>query len=796
MKLSKNFLKEYLSLPEIETKELAEAMTHVGNEYESITALSSATNLVIGYVRECEMHPDSDHLHVCQVEIKPQEVVQIVCGAPNVAAGQKVIVSLPGAELPGGIVIKKGTIRGQESNGMICSLSELGIESKYQSEEDKAGIHVLPEDAVVGEDPLSYLCYHDETIDFELTPNRGDLLSVLGMAYEVGAIYDQKVHLPNLEIEKEIEQVDDYVSVEVKTDKCPLYLARMVKNVTIQESPQWMKARLMASGIRPINNVVDISNYVMLEYGQPLHFFDYKTLGSKIIIRLAEEGEALTTLDGLERTLSSNDIVIANEEHAVGLAGVMGGLNSEVEASTKDIVIESAIFHPTNIRLTSKAILRSEASNRFEKGLDPNRTYMAIDRACQLLEKYANGTVIAGKVIHDTTDKTPKKIEITKQKINQVLGLELTLDEIIDVFRRLDFEVSHEQDQLVVTVPTRRIDLAIVEDLIEEVGRIHGIENVESKMPVGTGFPGGYEKSYLLEKTIRNHLSSLGLQQVRTYTLTSEKEVKQFTCDSFEPLALLDPMLEERKYLRYSLIPSLLQVANYNLARNVKDIAIEEISDIYFKEEDKVVQKKRVAGLLTGKVTKSLWQHIEIPVDFYYAKGIVENLLQYLGYGRRITFSLGEVPKEMHPYQSAVIYLDRTMIGFVGMVHPSLSKTPIYVFELDFSKLFETKVRPIKDREISKYPSISKDFAFVLDEEIFAEDVIRCIQKIGGRILESVEVFDVYQGEHVDPNKKSLAFNLVFREPTRTLNDEEVMVMFRKMIEEVENKFQGVLRDK
>ncbi len=796
MKLSRKFLDDYVNTHGISNEELAEKMTGVGNEYDSITPLSSATNLTIGYVTSCIDHPDSDHLHVCQVEIKKGEVNQIVCGAPNVAKGQKVIVALPGATLPGGIEIKKSVIRGQESNGMICSLGELGIESKYQSEEDKTGIHVLPEDAEVGDEPLKYLGFDDTSIDFELTSNRGDLLSIIGMAYEVGAILDEKVTLKEDAIKKEIDDIKNYVKVNVQTENCPLYLARMVKNVTIKESPRWLKARLMASGIRPINNVVDISNYVMLETGQPLHFFDYKTLGNEIIIRMAEDNEHITTLDKQERILSNKDIVIANREHAVALAGVMGGLNSEVEQDTKDIVIESAIFNPVNIRLTSKRILRSEASNRFEKGLDPNRTYYAIDRACQLLETLADGEVVKGMQVHDKSNREDTTIEITQKKINNVLGMELTNKEISDVFRRLDFAFKETKGVFQVTVPSRRIDIHIPEDLIEEVGRIHGIDNVQGTLPVGTGKPGKYEKNYEKEKQIRHRLLSLGLNQVWTYTLTSKEHLNEFTNDKFMPIELLDPMLEDKKYLRYSLIPSLYQVASYNLSRKVTDIQIHEISKVYYLEDGKVVEKPVLAGLLTGVATNNRWLHQTINVDFYYVKGIVENLLNYLGLTNRYQFEVGDLPKEYHPYQSALIKVDRNPIGTIGMIHPSISKTPIYVFEIDLSKIYDIEIRPIKDKEISKYPSISKDVAFAFDESIIAQEVLATIQKAGGRLLQHIDVFDVYQGENIEEGKKSIAFNLTFMDNNRTLTEDEVMEIFNKIIEKVTKEHHGELRDK
>ncbi len=402
MKLSTNFVKEYVDI-DADVKTLAEDMTRVGNEYDSAVKLINATKLVIGEIIECEDHPDSDHLHLCKVNIGTEEL-GIVCGAPNA---------------------RKGIIRGQESNGMLCSLEELGIESKFLKQEDKDGIAELGEDAIPGEDPVKYLGLDDEVIDFELTANRGDLLSILGMAYEVGAIYDKPVKEVDVSHKETGEDINKNFITEVKTENCKKLLIKKVENVKIKESPKFIKNRLIASGIRPINNVVDISNYVMLELGQPLHFYDADKLGNKLVVRIAEEGEKLTTLDDIERTLSKDDIVIADSTHGVGLAGVMGGLETEVQEDTKNIIIESAIFDSVKVRKTSKKILRSEASNRFEKGLDPNRTYIAIERACKLLEEYAEGTVVTGTVKYDETNVKEKEIDITFKNIEDVLGTKI-----------------------------------------------------------------------------------------------------------------------------------------------------------------------------------------------------------------------------------------------------------------------------------------------------------------------------------------------------------------------------------
>ncbi len=792
MLLSKHFLKDYLDL-DLNFQEVAEKMVFAGNEYESLSKLSTATNVVIGKVIECKMHPESDHLHLCKIDVG-NEVLDIVCGAPNMKEGIKVMVAKVGAILPGGVEIKKARLAGYDSCGMCCSLSELGIEAKYQSEEDKNGIHILEEDAPLGEDAISYLGLDDEVIDFELTADRGDLLSVLGMAYEVGALYDTKVNLPSLSFEEEGDSFLQNGSVTVESDHCSLYTAKLVKNVTIEPSPSWMQARLIASGIRPINNVVDISNSVMLEYGQPLHFFDADKLGNKIIVRQAEAGETLTTLDGVERTLTKEDIVIANENGAVALAGVMGGLDTEVTEDTKNIMIESAIFDPITIRYTAKRVLRSEASNRYEKGIDPNRTELALHRACHLLEKYANATVEKGLLKCDRENYEDKKIDLSLAKINQVLGMELSKEDVLACLRRLDFEVACEEENFCVMVPTRRMDVNIVEDLIEEIGRIYGFDKVEGSLPVTKLKQGTLTPSLQFTKEVKHHLACLGLQEVLTYTLVS-KEQSELFLENQPCISVMDPMSEDRKYLRRSLLPSLLEVYSYNAKRGQRDLSMFEVSNVYSKE-DQYVEHTKLAILLSGSHLVSSWQNIQVANSFYVLKGMVESLLQYLGIGKNRYSFQKEAIKDMHPSRCATIWIDGKQVGFLGQVHPELEKKEVYVCELSLDLLRETKVRPIKYKEVSKYPGIVKDMAFVVSKDTSSGDLKKVIEKAGGRLLTDVLVFDVYEGENLEDSQKSIAYKLTFEDPTKTLTEEEVMMVFHNIVTEVCTKCEATLRDK
>ena len=790
MILSRNFVKDYIDLDDnLSIEKIAQDMTRVGNEYDSAEKFINATNLVIGQIKTCEEHPDSDHLHVCMVDVG-DKTLQIVCGAPNARAGIKVIVALVGANLPNDVTIKKGTIRGVESNGMMCSIAELGLDNKFLTEEDKKGICELGQDAIVGEDPIKYLGFDDEVIDFELTANRGDLLSMLGMAYELGAIYNKKVKDVDINYKETGKDINQTFNIDIQTNNCSVFLAKKVENVEIKESPAFIKNRLMACGIRPINNVVDISNYVMLELGQPLHFYDADKLNNEIIVRMAKNGEKLTTLDNIERTLDENDIVISTKEKSIGLAGVMGGLETEVVPQTKNIIIESAIFDGVRVRKTAKKILRSEASNRFEKGLDSNRTYMAINRACHLLEKYANGTVIEGMCTYDQSQKEDKKIEITFKNITDVLGTNISNNDILDVFTKLGFSYEADDKKTIVSVPRRRLDISIKEDLIEEVGRIYGVDNIEGKLPVLPTRTGKYDKT---TREIRNKMIGLGLNETMSYILINDKEVSKFTTDNFEPIKLLDPLTEERNTLRYSMIPSLLKIYNYNLGRNNKDVSIFEIGKGFGKVNEDYIEEEKLCVLMSGKYYEGIGNTKN--VDFYILKGVAEELLDYLGYNGRYSFiNNKELPKEMHPGQSALISVNNDTVGIMGKVHPKETKEDIYVMEINLSKLLAKKVGKMKYKEFSKFPSIKKDVAFIVDRNLESAIIEKQIKKSAGSLLTNIEVFDVYTGEHVDENKKSIAYSLTFSDSKKTLTDDEVTGIFNKVIADAERVFGAEIR--
>lgn len=778
MKLSTNFLKDYVDI-DVDLHTLAEDMTNVGNEYDSAENLINATNLVIGEVISCVMHPDSDHLHVCKVNIG-NEVKQIVCGAPNVREGLKVIVSLPGAKLPGGITINKSMKRGVESDGMICSMAELGLDSKFLKPEDKEGIHELPQDAPIGKDPIEYLQMNDGVIDFDLTANRGDLLSILGMAYEIGAIYDKKVKDVDLSHGQNNKDINDSFKIKVNTENCTTLLVKKVENVKIKESPLFIKNRLIASGIRPINNVVDISNYVMLELGQPLHFYDADKLKGVLEVRMANNNEKLTTLDNIQRVLTSDDIVISNGEQAIGLAGVMGGLDTEITENTKNVIIESAIFNSVKVRKTSQKVVRSEASNRFEKGLDPNRTYMAIERAVKLLEEYAEGTVVGGTVEYNKEDMSDKEIDITYKKINDVLGTTIPKQDVLDVFRRLGFSCTQDGENIKVLVPRRRLDISIKEDLIEEIGRIYGVNKIDSKVPILPMKAGSYDKT---TREIRHKMADLGLNETLSYVLVNEKEAKNFTKDNekIEAIKLLAPLTEDRNTLRCSILSSLYKIYEYNIAHYNKDISIFEIGKTFYKVGEEYKEENKIACLLTGDYYYGI--NSKKKVDFYIVKGIAEELLDFLGYGARYSFIVKEnMPKELHPGQSAVISVNNDEVGLIGKIHPEMTKEDVFVMEIDLEKLLAKKTGKMKYKEISKYPTVKKDLSIVVENKITSNQIAMAIKKAAGSLLLNTEIFDVYTGKGIEEGKKSLAYSLTFGSSNRTLTDEEINKVLEKII--------------
>ncbi|MBD5390491.1 phenylalanine--tRNA ligase subunit beta [bacterium] len=790
MKISKNWLKEYLELDAISDEELHKAISFHVCEIESYKKLVNASCLSIGKVLECEMHPDSDHLHVCQVEIRPNEVSQIVCGAPNVRTGVKVIVALPGAVLPGEFKIKPSKIRGVESNGMLCSLQELGIEEKYVDDEFKNGIYLLDEEAPVGEDPLKYLGFDDTVIDLELTSNRSDLLSIEGAAYDIGAAIHQQV-LP-IEPSFEVNKEKNPVSVKVETEKCYKYLARYLANVKIAPSPQWMKARLIACGIRPINNVVDITNFVLLEMGQPLHAFDADRLGNTIVVRTAKKGEQLKTLDTIERTLTEEDIVITNGKEAVCVAGVMGGLTTEVESTTQNIILEAAYFDPLSIRRTSSRLgLKSESSIRFERKIDYDRVERALDYAAQLLQELCGAEVYDGVARDVKVVIEPKMVEITVEKINSVLGTALSSEEVEDVFNRLAYEYTKKKDTYTIVLPSRRMDLeASIQDIIEDVARIYGYDNIPTTL-AATRDKGGLTYSQKRVRLIRQILANMGLYEIVSYSLISKKDLNLYTTIQQDPIEVLMPMTEDRAVMRQSLLNGVIDAVQYNKARRLDDVAFFEIGNVYSKDKEEL----KLAIAVSGLYSSHLWKGMKQEASFYLLKGILDKLFQKLNIS--VSFAPYQNLNTFHPGRCASILYKDKMIGVLGQLHPKFSKDmgigTTVALELSLEDILSEE-RAFQYQPINKFPSIVRDLAIVCNKDIPAKEIEKLIKQTGKKTLTRIELFDVYTGENVKENEKSLAFKLTFEDSTKTLETEDVDKIIQSILNRLEYVYQAKLR--
>lgn len=781
MLISNEWLKEYVTIDD-SVSNLAERITRTGIEVDDlIDYTKDIKNLVVGFVKSKEKHPDADKLNVCQVDIGEDEPVQIVCGAPNVDAGQYVIVAKVGGRLPGGIKIKRAKLRGERSEGMICSLQEIGISSNYIPKSFESGIFVFSESQVPGTDALQALYLDDQVMEFDLTPNRADALSMIGTAYEVAALYNTKMTKPETTSNELELSANDELTVTIENeDKVPYYSARVVHDVTIEPSPIWMQVRLIKAGIRPINNVVDISNYVLLEYGQPLHMFDQDAIGSQqIVVRQANEGEKMTTLDDTERELLTSDIVITNGQTPIALAGVMGGDFSEVKEHTSNIVIEGAIFDPVSICHTSRRLnLRSESSSRFEKGIATEFVDEAVDRACYLLQTYANGKVLKDRVSSGELGAFITPIDITADKINRTIGFDLSQNDIVTIFNQLGFDTEINDDVITVQVPSRRKDITIKEDLIEEVARIYGYDDIPSTLPVFEKVTSGQltDRQYKT-RMVKEVLEGAGLDQAITYSLVSKEDATAFAMQQRQTIDLLMPMSEAHASLRQSLLPHLIEAASYNVARKNKDVKLFEIGNVFFAngEGELPDQVEYLSGILTGDYVVNQWQGKKETVDFYLAKGVVDRVSEKLN----LEFSYRRADIDgLHPGRTAEILLENKVIGFIGELHPTLAADNdlkrTYVFELNFDALMAVSVGYINYQPIPRFPGMSRDIALEVDQNIPAADLLSTIHAHGGNILKDTLVFDVYQGEHLEKGKKSIAIRLNYLDTEETLTDERV----------------------
>jgi len=812
MNVSYKWLNEYIDLSGFTGQELAEKMTRGGIEIDVVESRNKGvTGVVVGYVKSKEKHPDADKLNVCKVDVGTGEELQIVCGAKNVDAGQLVPVAVIGAVLPGDFKIKRAKLRGVESQGMICSAKELGLNEKLLPKEQQEGILVLPAATKIGSPIGDVLGINDEVLELDLTPNRSDCLSMIGVAYEIGALTGREVRLPNPVINHTTVRADSLVSVSISaSEHCSHYSARYIKGVKIGESPLWLQNRLIAAGVRPINNVVDVTNFVMLEYGQPLHAFDADRLpGGRIDVRLAKAGETLVTLDDQERKLEPHMLVITDGHEPIALAGVMGGASTEVTGGTVNILLESAKFDGGTVRKTSRQLgLRSESSIRFEKEVDPARVIPALDRAASLIAELAEGLIAEGIVEVHAEAVKPAQVAVSLDKINGYLGTELSRLEVQTIFGRLHFEYElSDSNVFTVNVPTRRGDITRAVDLIEEVARLHGYDEIPTTLIHGDVVPGSLTKPQAIRRELRKRLSDAGLHEVVSYSFTGPARTKLFPAlaEHTKPIRLAMPMSEDRSVLRTTLIAQLLETAAYNRNRKNESAAIFEIGSVFHTDEEQLTrlphEKHRFAALLTGNRSEAAWNTKSGQVDFFDVKGILETVFAVLGLTASVSYEAAQ-PEHFHPGRTAAVLLHtpkgNEVIGYVGQLHPALQLeedlADTYVLEIGLDLIYEQADSAIEYKVLPRYPAMQRDIAVVVDQEVAAAKLTGVAWDIASELLESVRVFDVYTGEKLGAGKKSVAISLVYRHGERTLTDEEVTELHGKVVLQLEQSFAAELR--
>ncbi|NLP29766.1 MAG: phenylalanine--tRNA ligase subunit beta [Clostridiales bacterium] len=790
-----DWLKEYTDV-NVDLDSFSERMIMSGSNIENITHYGRAIEkVVVGRIEKIEKHPDADKLLVCLVDIGQDEKVQIVTGATNVFEGAYVPVILHGGKLPDGTKIKKGKLRGVNSFGMLCSAKELGYDDKNIPVEHKDGIWILDKEYPLGIDIVEALGLSGDVIEFEITPNRPDCLSMLGMAREVAATFKGNLRYPEANCKNEKGKASDYIKVSIKKpDLCRRYVARVVTDVKIGQSPWWLQKRLMYAGMRPINNIVDITNYVMLEYGQPIHAFDIRNIkGKEIIVDTAKEGELFTTLDGVERKLSSDTLLINDGERGIAIAGVMGGLNSEVENDTNTIVVESANFSGDSIRKTSKKLgLRTEASSRFEKGIDPNLAAEAADRVCKLIEMLGIGTVTEGRVDVYPGKVEAKQVLVRVDRVNKVLGINITKEEIEDIFVSLEMEIETDGNNLLVTPPTVRQDLQREEDFIEEVARIYGYDRLPLTLPKGNK-ESKKTRYQVLRDITKDALIGMGVNEVQTYSFMNPKGLYKVktSSENKEFIRLINPLGEENSIMRTILTPNMLEVLAINYSRNIQDVKAFEIGNVFLnitQDEGLPTERENLCIACYGPGE-----------DFFTIKGIVQEMLNKLGI-KEAEYIPDETIDTYHPGRCAIISSNNQKLGVIGELHPDVLEqydidVRAYCCELNFDLIVNLADAEKYYKPLPKYPSTSRDIALLVDEEINVGRIESIIKDNGSEILEAVELFDVYRGQQVPEGKKSVAFTLTYRASDRTLTDEEVIEVHDKILIALKDGCNAVLRD-
>lgn len=798
MKLSYKWLSEYVDLSGITPAELADKMTTAGLEVEGIEPLAQGNHLVIGEVLSSE-DVEGTHLHITQTRIGegPDDVLQIVCGAPNCRAGLKVIVALDGAELPGGTIHVR-PLRGIDSNGMLCALYELGVDKKYLTEYQCSGIEELPADAPVGEtDVIKYLGYDDTVLDVSLTPNRADCSSMWNMAKEVGAILHREVKWPDYAGKAQIGEEGTF-RVASSTEKCSAFLGKVVNHVEVGPSPKWMVRYLNAAGMNSINNVVDISNFVMLETGQPLHYYNLAKLPAREITVVDDIEMKMTALDGVEFEIQKGDLVITTGGEPTGIAGIMGGEESMIDETTDAIFIEAANFDAASVRRSSIRLnLITEAAQRFTKGLEPLSMQKAVDRSVELLTKYANASGFEKTVSCGNFAYEPKIVKETLTHCNDLLGTEFTMDQVKEVLSWLDFKPVIDGDEITCTIPSYRTDIEGKADIDEEIIRLIGFDSLKSTLPFMEATVGRLTPAQKIRRTIGEIMRANSLNEIITYTLVPADYIDNAFDASGDAIALAMPMSDAKKYIRSSLLNSVLECVQYNEAHQNSSCSFYEISKVYSTKGE----EERLAIVFAGNLEDDKLHKIEKPGDFYAMKGLILAMLKKLGFmGGRI--QIRENKKDtvhFHPFRSAEIWMDKQCLGVFGDIHPAyakkfdLKKSVVYA-ELKLDQLFATRGTRMRFVPLERYPAVERDIAVVTDRDMSAQQIINTISKAGGRLLRNVEIFDVYEGEHVEEGKKSVALRVTFQAADHTLKEEEISTVHQAILDALSKKLNAELR--
>lgn len=810
MQVSIKWLKDYIDFTET-PEQLADKLTMAGIPVENVVDPGEGLEKVVtGRIEKLEPHQNSDHLQICTMNVGLAENIIIVTGAQNVAEGQVVPVAMVGAHLPNGMKISKGKLRGVASNGMLCSAQELKLDLEKLPEEQKTGIFILPSDTPVGIPAKDVLGLNDVVLEFELTANRADCFSVFGLVREIAAITGNKPHFPEIKVnEDDNTKLNDIFSVEIADpDLCSRFSTRMLKNVKIGPSPEWMQQRLEGAGIRSINNVVDVTNFVMIELGHPMHAYDYdKITGKKLIARRAIEGEELHTLDDTSRKAKGEMLVIADSEKAAGLAGIMGGFETEITDTTTTVVLESADFYGPCIRRTARACgLSSEASGRFERGVDSETTIKALDRAAQLLQEMGACTVCEGIVDVYPNPKQANYVTFTPEQINNHLGTNIAKDVMLNIITSVGFDVTKdENDEITVKVPSWRNDVTCMADISEEIARLHGFDKIKSTLPNGVSMQGTQSAKQTFIDKVKASLSSQGLYETISFALTNEETFNKLNIPQDSPLRkavpIMNPLSDEYPLVRTTLLSSIFDNLARNLARKNDDVALFEVGSVFFPKAlpvtelpDEVV---KIAGAITGRRNAQGWNQANDMVDFYDAKGIIEELLANLRV-TRYTVEAG-THYAMHPGKTALFKKGRDVIATVGEVHPAVLSAygitkPVYIFELDATTVMKYMAKDLKYKALPKYPATSRDLAMLVDVDVNAADIEKAMTKAAGQNLTQITLFDVYTGKQVEEGKKSLAFSLTFQSNDKTLTDAEIDPAIEKIVAKLQKDFNTNLR--